>query len=635
MSDVRLISFDIFDTLITRCVSNSTGVLNILAHRVSNTGIYGNDDFADKRVQSEQTAIKRYGFEEVTLEGIYTCFPGLSVEQRKRLMELEENVEIDLAIPIIAGKEKFLEAKKEGIPVVLISDMYLSKKAISKILYKCGIVEFDEIYVSSEFGATKHTGRLYDIVCDHYQVTPMQIRHYGDNIYADYVVPNRKGIKAQLLLYGKRTTPFKAKLIKTIKGLRCPEFSIARNACLSSKNDYIEIGYKALGPLLYGFCRWLHDRKNSLGIEKLLFLSRDGYIMHKAYQILYQNDKVEYIYASRRAWTVPAFSNEFDPYKLIDECGLGRELSFEELFSRLGIEECDRNSIYKESGFDGSERITTYQLINDNKITNIIRRIWPRVYSNALQERGACISYISNKFNSEKIGIVDIGWRGNMQHAVNKLFKLARIKGETYGLYIGVSKESKWQTEQHMEGYLFNVSDETMQEYESVYNALLEAFFVAPHGSLRKYTLDAGLPKPVFEIAEEGIKNRASPLFEIQEGAIQYIEDIVAGGWDRFIDSKVLSNTSELERVGLKPSLREARLLGEIQFAYKEYSRLASPRSFIHYCLHPRALILDFSTCYWKPAFLKRIFKLPINFGLMYICIRRLAINRIKPGSFS
>ncbi|AOX01880.1 MAG: hypothetical protein F6K50_31420 [Moorea sp. SIO3I7] len=55
---------------------------------------------------------------------------------------------------------------------------------------------------------------------------------------------------------------------------------------------------------------WLLDATTKDGIDKILFLSRDGYIMHKVYYLLagYRDNspRAEYMYASRGALNIPS-----------------------------------------------------------------------------------------------------------------------------------------------------------------------------------------------------------------------------------------------------------------------------------------------------------------------------------------
>ncbi len=87
---------------------------------------------------------------------------------------------------------------------------------------------------------------------------------------------------------------------------------------LLKENNSIEyhIGVEVLGPLLFGFCKYIHEIKEQYNIEKLCFLSRDGFIIKKAYELMYPEDKqsISILYVSRLSVILPllATANNYD-----------------------------------------------------------------------------------------------------------------------------------------------------------------------------------------------------------------------------------------------------------------------------------------------------------------------------------
>src|SRR5690606_26192062 len=63
-----------------------------------------------------------------------------------------------------------------------------------------------------------------------------------------------------------------------------------------------EIGYGVLGPALVGFSQYLGRRTASLGIDRLLFLAREGEILQRAYRAYFGDEAVqnEYLVISTR-----------------------------------------------------------------------------------------------------------------------------------------------------------------------------------------------------------------------------------------------------------------------------------------------------------------------------------------------
>ena len=65
--------------------------------------------------------------------------------------------------------------------------------------------------------------------------------------------------------------------------------------------------------LCLGTAIFIHTYAREHGIDKLLFLSRDGDILRQAYAVLFPEEKTEYVYWSRAAATkLMARYNRYD-----------------------------------------------------------------------------------------------------------------------------------------------------------------------------------------------------------------------------------------------------------------------------------------------------------------------------------
>jgi len=88
-------------------------------------------------------------------------------------------------------------ARKLQKRVIAISDMYLSRDDMVRLLdCHVGTGCFDAVYVSSEFGCTKHAGSLYQLVAAAEGCDPQEILHVGDNPRADGENAVRLGFRA-------------------------------------------------------------------------------------------------------------------------------------------------------------------------------------------------------------------------------------------------------------------------------------------------------------------------------------------------------------------------------------------------------------------------------------------------------
>ena len=111
-----------------------------------------------------------------------------------------------------------------------------------------------------------------------------QRQRIGDSWKGDFFTPIISGWKAVHYFTGKKG--------KSI--LDC----VVKNNC--NKNYFENLGFSVLGPILYDFSLWLGEKTKNM--DTLLFLSRDGYIMKKAYEKL-KNKVSSYVYVSRLSLT--------------------------------------------------------------------------------------------------------------------------------------------------------------------------------------------------------------------------------------------------------------------------------------------------------------------------------------------
>ena len=134
----RIISFDLYETLVNRLVSTPDCVFRILENRFYE--LYGKkiDNFTEKRIKAERELYTRRVY-NINLEKIYANIESISEIDKCICRRLEEEIEYDLAYPNEKGLslyKYFLALKKK---IIIISDMYLSQELLLRILHKCGV----------------------------------------------------------------------------------------------------------------------------------------------------------------------------------------------------------------------------------------------------------------------------------------------------------------------------------------------------------------------------------------------------------------------------------------------------------------------------------------------------------------
>ena len=162
------ISFDIFDTLIERSVSKPTDIFEIVGEKV--LGKEHRREFLENRIRAEKKAREKSC--EITLDQIYQGVGWYIISLI--IVELLQKTEVQIELENCHKKENnisFLWAvHTKGKRVLLISDMYLPETVIVSMLQRCGINDYEKLYVSNTYGENKLSGKLFQIACKDWQI---------------------------------------------------------------------------------------------------------------------------------------------------------------------------------------------------------------------------------------------------------------------------------------------------------------------------------------------------------------------------------------------------------------------------------------------------------------------------------
>lgn len=288
----EVISFDIFDTLIKRKYLFPQDLFEHLGR------IAEDPSFALKRKKAEKKARKLSKVQDITLDEIYKQLP------KYRKYEKEEKL-LEISNTFVNGEIKPLydKAVKLNKKIIAVSDMYLDKETISSLLKKAGYGHFDKIYISGEYGKTKWTGDLFDIVIKDLKIEPQKILHIGDNYKNDYLIAGKKGIKT---FYYQEKNLFRYKKFAkfSLHGKELEKsclFSLCDDYYKRTDDYFKRLGFTYGGPLCLSFIEWFYPLLKENNFSDILFISRDGWILKKVFELLYPNNKIKphYIYAAR------------------------------------------------------------------------------------------------------------------------------------------------------------------------------------------------------------------------------------------------------------------------------------------------------------------------------------------------
>ena len=615
----RLVSFDVFDTLVARLVSRPKDVFALVELRAQEAGMPVSG-FAEKRDIAERAA-RANGKPEITLDEIYAELGNLfhdnvDVEMLKS-WELEVERSVCVAKP--SGKVLYEAAIESGACVVVTSDMYLPRIFVEELLASCGYSGWERCFVSCESGATKASGELYGIVAEEMCVKHSEMLHIGDNAKSDILRARTAGIAAY-----------------RVEGVHPDAHGLAESVVFGSQVAAGEVvgddgsfdlecfGYRSLGPVLVGFCEWLTAELYEEGIRKVFYLARDGLVVREAMRVLGMDEfEDSYLYVSRRALQVPSFALLENFTDIVHSMFLPRMVSLRRIFEKIGLDGDVASAAMNDVGIDPDAERPSVGLSEDSDALRAYDILAPFVKENSSLELELLIEYLKQVKFEGRVAIVDIGWFGNMQIALERVCEAASIDVEIFGFYIGLSPEGMNQRFHRMRGYLFDtMHDRDLFESERCYNLIFETLVSATHGTTRGY-------RKVGDIVEPVLADYTGPDAEVgfeaeiaRGGALRFAADWQHIFRGRYVGIEPAIALHELDRIGIEPTKVEARYLGNwVMESDGNIIFAAKPQRLTFYFFHPKQLMADFAHASWKIGFLKRLFRVALPYGSIWMTV--------------
>ena len=481
LKNYEYISFDLFDTLIKRDVSSPKKIFNVVENEYYKKYDEKLNNFVDDRILAEKEARDKFEHREPNIDEIYDCFKNYKKDILEKLKEIEINTEIDfcnintLFLPIY---NFCLENKKK---ILITSDMYLNKKYIEKILKKCNI-SYDYLFLSNEERCNKYSGKLYMTILVKLNINQKQIIHIGDSKRADFLNPKKYGIKS--ILIPKYISNLKYFDENKLDNLNYNILNSFINNRINPENDvYYRIGYETLGPLLYGYTKWLIENLKKNKSYKIFFLAREGNLLKIAFDLINsdENIKSKYLYVSRRSTRVALLKSVSSLEETKKVLRLKRDTNLKEFFELVGLDYNNYDNLLKKFNYSLTDDI--------NKISDFNRffdKILDDVKKVNLEKEKILIKYLSQEEFSNNIAISDVGWVGTMQKSLKEISK---DKANIIGFYMGKSDKSNQMIENENEMIDFLFHKDSIYQYKMVYSFLnlFESFFLAQHGTTIGY----------------------------------------------------------------------------------------------------------------------------------------------------
>lgn len=582
------VSFDVFDTLIHRVTFRPTHVFDLLAIKLKHSDIgllhpRLPAHFPELRVAAEREArakhFSRFGTHEITLTDIYSLLSEKADIAPKLIADLiheELAIEQALVYPNEQMKQVYDYAVAQGKPVVLCSDMYLLRQDIERLLTTAGYAPPFRLLVSGEIKKSKHEGNLFPYACMQLGVPQEKLVHFGDNLHADFLVPQSLGMQSH---------HYNVVETKTEPRLRMPPHFEFKDQAISSliqgtikrvlhtergaDDFWFDIGLQIFGPLFLGKFLWFIRHLRMDHPDKVLFFARDAHFHHMLYTrfgpALGIHIPAEYVYFSRASLLLPSFTEL--KLERIWHLFSGRSTrTVGEHLSRLGI---NPFLVGKEIAQAGFESLDDNAPNGDWRMFTLLKCIHPLLLDSAREQRQLVGEYVRQVAGtSRKIGIIDIGWIGNMQGSFSRLLQLTRNDFELFGYYYGTFEGVyvNHLPRNHFRSYIVHEC-QPRNWYDTLVNGgveLLEFAQMAPHGTTLGYQEIGDSVRPLFE---ENLKDRETQQLaaRLQQGAMRFIETaipvLLSLGADSFVSTTWADPFFRLVNL---PTTEEADALGEL-----------------------------------------------------------------------
>ncbi|SET22960.1 Glycosyl transferase family 2 [Nitrosomonas marina] len=552
--DVRVVVFDIFDTLVTRPLLNPEDIKKIIAQRASGEAA---ERYLEFRVMAENQARQGAG-RDVGLGAIYrelSALSGLSAEVIEQLRTLEETIESSAVSPRPEAIALFQLAKSIGKRVILASDMYLPKPIIENLLAQCGISGWHAFYLSSESGLRKDTGDFYQRLLADENVSPHEILIIGDNEQSDVQKPGDFKFRVTHVMRPVELARATPRFEPVIENACNPDFRDDLNTQLTlgaivqanfqplfypdfDPAEFVpaspwSIGFTIAGPLILSFVQWLAKKAAGDAMQRLYFVAREGQILKIAYDLWTSDDRhavpSEYLVLSRRTITVPMITNLEDIYKIACTDYAPNPMP-DFIFERYGIvlsdEECE--TLAKRKLWPHKKKVFV-ENGNIDHLKPLLQALEKRILEQAMQERPALLAYLQNTgLNADNPNaIVDVGYAATTQGYLNRL-----LQQKVHGYYLITLDTAEKVAKTHQvitQGYYYHFTRPSATEpvlYRKSFT--LEKIFSADDAQVVRYrTSETGEIVPEFRLLSDEERQSAATRAEIRRGILEFIQQSI------------------------------------------------------------------------------------------------------------
>ena len=523
MTEVKLLTIDIWDTILRRKCHPDAVKVHVSSHLLNNYFAIIRPEYRDsmKLFQERQAAEGKIAANFLS-SGMDDEYRQLEVYREWLQMVLSNKDSIDAITSTLESveikQEKYVIYADPGIETfltsypcrdrVFVSDFYMSAPIIADFVKHAGLGHLvDRGYSSCDHYLNKRSGRIFSLVLERENVDAESTFHVGDNLHSDVRMPESYGITA---------VAYRPKVESDFRALREEEFdsrpaSIAK--LVSNQRASFSPSYSLSGisrqlyeygeycaPLVVGFVLFVMERSIRQGHEKIYFFTREGEFFKKVYDRLRALQPLgqlappsEILEVSRLATFGPSLRG-FTPGELMRIWTLYSTQSVAALLKSMNVDVQGALVYVARHGIDVHESIhfpwldeAVLALFNDASFLDFLS-------IEVGEKKIALLQYLQGKglSGSTKLAcVVDIGWRGTIQDNLCYLMPNCHFDGYYIGLNSFLNDQPSNSTKT---AFGPDINNDKSEHWADLFAAVapLEMLCNSASGSVTGYSVAAG-----------------------------------------------------------------------------------------------------------------------------------------------
>lgn len=495
---VDLVTSDVFDTLVTRHVATPSDLFVQLALALSLPEHVTPSMFAEARREAERRARSQHSRRrsaalrangltlteidadpqvaapEVTLHEIWSQMPGAWLDPNAGFTA-ELALEAEALQPIPEAVELYQAARDLGVPVVLVSDIYLTAEQLASTLELAGIDMslIDDVVSSADHRLGKTHGLLEQTISQR-GVDPRRTMHLGDNEVADVETAESLGASAIAVdvLTEHRHVALPSPHIAAWSRASGGDLGISaavRATLVASgplgRDPSYQFGAAVAGPALAGFSRWVSTTAATLGADHVHCMLREGATIAELMGITAPHGPTPVPLHVSRWVTMRAAVTDGTPEQLVTALARRAELTVEHVAHAFACDPVRTRRVLGADVVKSSNLVQACTAISEDDELRV------QILETTSALRARVLVYLRDRLvlDDRPLVVADVGWGGTIQEGLTRILRADGIDNEVVGLYLALSSpgERRLGHGARMLSYLPNETDDPAVAHHS------------------------------------------------------------------------------------------------------------------------------------------------------------------------